>query len=81
MQTRLDRVPAQLTETSEHRPEDCEDSNTGRRTSGRDRTRTQVDGRSKCDTELTTAEKEEGTQVMRCKARGCETGYVLTHVS
>jgi len=73
MQTRLDYVPAELTETSEHEPED---SNTGRRTSGRVRKRTQVDGRCECDTEITAEEKEEGTQVMRCKARGCETGWV-----
>ena len=63
----------QLTETNEYEPED---SNTGRRTSGRVRKRTQVDGRCECDTEITNEEKEKGTQVMKCKARGCETGWV-----
>ena len=65
----------QLTETNEYEPKD---SNTGRRTSGRVRKRTQVDGRCECDTEITNEEKEMGTQVMRCKARGCETGWVRT---
>ena len=42
--------------------------------------RTQVDGRCECDTEITNEEKEKGTQVMRCKARGCETGWVRTSI-
>jgi hypothetical protein len=62
----------QLTEINEYEPEDS-----SRRTSGRVRKRTQVDGRSECDTEITNEAKEKGTQVMRCKA-----GWVLqvTHV-
>ena len=65
----------QLNENNEYEPED---NNAGRRTSGRVRKRTQVDGRCECDTEITNEEKEQGTQVMRCKARGCETGWVRT---
>jgi hypothetical protein len=55
----------QLTETNEYEPED---SNIGRRTSGRVWKRTQVDGKCECDTEITNEEKERGTQVMMCKA-------------
>ena len=32
------------------------------------------------DTEITNEEKEKGTQVMRCKAQGCETGWVRTSI-
>jgi hypothetical protein len=61
---------------SETNERESEDNSTGRRTSGRVRKRTQVDGRCECDTEITAHEKEEGTRVMKCKARGCETGWV-----
>ena len=67
----------QLTETNEYKPED---SNTGQQTSGRVQKRTQVNGRCECDTEITNEEKEKGTQVMRCKAPGCEMGWVHTSI-
>ena len=69
------QVQLTVSETNEREPED---NSTGRRTSGRVRKRTQVDGRCECDTEIIADEKEEGTRVMsmRCKARGCETGWV-----
>jgi len=60
-------------ETNERAPED---NSTGRRTSGRVRKRTQVDGRCECDVEIMADEKEEGTRVMMCKAPDCETGWV-----
>ena len=47
-----------------------------RRSSGRVRKRTEVDSRCECNTLITLEEKEIGTQVMECKARGCETGWV-----
>ena len=46
------------------------------RTSKRVRKRTRVDGMCECDTEITSEEKEEGSQVMGCKTRGCEKGGV-----
>ena len=47
-----------------------------RRSSGHVRKRTEVDSRCECNTLITLEEKEIGTQVMECKARGCETGWV-----
>lgn len=47
-----------------------------RRSSGRVRKRTEIDSRCECDTLITLEEKEAGTRVMECKARGCETGWV-----
>ena len=45
---------------------------------------TQVHGRCECDTQITVDEKEEGTWVpvmkrMRCKARGCQKGWVTVY--
>jgi hypothetical protein len=73
MQSEHGEVELIGTETNEREPEE---SSNGRRTSGRVRKRTEVDGRCECDTEITAEEMEEGTRVMRCKARGCETGWV-----
>lgn len=50
---------AQPTETNEH---ETEDWNTGRCTSGQVRKSNQVDERCECDTEVTTEEKDEGTE-------------------
>ena len=47
-----------------------------RQSSGRVRKRTEVNSRCECNTLITLEEKEIGTQVMECKARGCETGWV-----
>jgi hypothetical protein len=47
-----------------------------RRSAGRIWKRTEVDSRCECDTLITSEEKEAGTRVMECKARGCETGWV-----
>ena len=47
-----------------------------RRSSGRVQKRTEVDSRCECNTLITLEEKEIGAQVMECKARGCETGWV-----
>ena len=54
----------------------CPKCNGTRRSSGRVRKRTEVDSRCECNTLITLEEKEIGTQVMECKARGCETGWV-----
>jgi len=69
MQIPLGRSQVHLTdsETNERAPED---NSTGRRTSGRVRKRTQVDGRCECDVEITADEEEELTVTVSHRMHG-----------